>query len=414
MPDCGALDRVEPSHEPSKKSSSLQEKSLPIIPSDPSRYGIETTSSARLEAIEAEIASSAMQSSLLDLPAEVISLILTFLDPSSLYVASLSCRTLRAYIFSRASRVLLQRQLRRVPGRRLEYSRLTSQELGRVFRHRVKENLLHGVSVLADRTSYLFPARPRVKTSVLHQCDDKDGHVLLIAHDGASSIVHVHNFYGKAPHAHYTLDPCLSTDFGRPLVQELRSLEVVQVCLLRSMHNPSQRSQTTTQIAVLYKYSLHPDRNNDFVRKATDKSDETLILAIYSDQNLDKFCEVQIESGEEVLAMAADRSDRVFILVDCFRRGRQLVFDVPFGDGMKSWHQCKSPTIFFVLYISYRACLAGRLGFGIRLHRFPHLPPSFSHFLPCRFDQMRFFDLGFLPQESASQIFSLCFGSCSL
>jgi hypothetical protein len=90
---------------------------------------------------------------LIDLPPEILIIILDQLDPSSFAIAIRTCNTFRNSALQNGK--ILLKNLRRIPGVKEGLDELTKPELFTLFRRRAAQSLL-GVGVLYDRKTYAF------------------------------------------------------------------------------------------------------------------------------------------------------------------------------------------------------------------------------------------------------------------
>ena len=245
---------------------------------------------------------------LLDLPPEVLGLTLKWLDPNSLYLASLVCKTLRTAILS--SKSLLSHHLLCLPGFAVNCCSLTTPTISSLLTSRLEENLLCGVNILADRTWHQFTQRANVKASLLQLSRWPSRRENLLLVNAFATEVDVYFIKDNELKFAYTVGPHLLAEHeGFNDLREYR-LEVLKTAVVATEW---EGCSDPLELIVLYRYSFEDDCQNSFVRTAAKRSNATLKLVKFEGTDISTVRNIPIVPRGEVLGMAASYSGTVAI-----------------------------------------------------------------------------------------------------
>ncbi|KAI9659881.1 MAG: hypothetical protein M1821_001233 [Bathelium mastoideum] len=251
----------------------------------------------------------------LDLPPEILQLILEWLDPNSVFLASLVCKTLRSSIFSVKS--ALHCHLNAVPGCPTDPNSLTIQEAGRLYNVKLQASLLRGVNILADRRCYQFVRRPKAKIGLLQPCECASNHTILILVDPADDTIHIYYTAGEQLIHSYCLKTSLLADCVGVEDPRDMNLQVLSIALNLPSGGESRCKGATSKLFVLYRYSISGGSQNSFIRLAADKAKEVLKLVKYDGRHISGIQDIAISVGDQVLGLAFHgRRDVAIILKD--------------------------------------------------------------------------------------------------
>lgn len=200
---------------------------------------------------------------LLNLPPEVLQIILWHMDPGTLFISLFTCKQI--FDAAKAKNVLLH-QIGSIPGLRLGLGEnVRNPELLTEFRHRAAKTLL-GVGVLADVAKYAHGSN----LINVRQC------VLSPGASGAPAqlaTVYQHhpvvNIYELAAD-HIRLKAELRTELSRSYGGGSCNVEVLKVAF-----------SANRDLAVLYRYTLHSEKASPFVDEAAAKAKRTLKLVTF-------------------------------------------------------------------------------------------------------------------------------------
>ncbi|KAL1389656.1 hypothetical protein HDK64DRAFT_96201 [Phyllosticta capitalensis] len=211
---------------------------------------------------------------LLQLPAELILGILSFLDPTSFYQCLLVCKTLVSHV--RGSKKLLKQQIASVPGSHgyafKKFLRIASaSELLTVFAQRSKSHLLHG---RADVTQFKL-ASPKYKLGAFASCMCDNSHMFMAVVNAESGAIGVH---------HVGLEgiPSLKCILA-PQTLGLAGTEEIKFKVLKCAFpfDSINREGCLDRLAVLYSYNIPGSTTEPFVQQAQQQSKLMLKLVTW-------------------------------------------------------------------------------------------------------------------------------------
>jgi hypothetical protein len=258
---------------------------------------------------------------LLNLPPEILELVLRDLDPGSFSIMLMTCKTIRANVLS--SSKLLHEQLLQVPGLRVEGPK-SNIEVLQAFTQRAAYHALNGVNVLADTVTY----RPELKGSIqiesnqiwsqpkLSQiqrcCSQKCEYGILAATVDAHANIQVYSArrgFAAPKHQLRSWELMIEDDPNEPCVR----FKVVIFNFWRTAPKSGQYPYHTDRITALYQYEvLSTNRPPWFIREAMAKARSTLKLITWSirDEKVIDVRDVQIAPDEEAerMAVGTDRT----------------------------------------------------------------------------------------------------------
>ena len=273
---------------------------------------------------------------LVELPPEILELILHRLDPNSLFLASLTCHTVRSSIFS--TKTLLNHHLTLVPGhpvdQSVEDSPLTVTALGNVLTTRLQNTLLRGVNILADRTSCRFTQRHSAKASIFETCRgcSKD-HCLLVLVDAFDARIDVY-FVSRDDTLVfcYSLGPELLATYLGLEASDRYKLEILRVATPAKSHKVNPHQKPTSTLIVLCRYSIRKDRENSFVVSAARRSRCILKLVRFDGDCVSAVRNVHVEKRDEVMGLAADEKGKTAVIAIRTLLGSQEILIVSLAE----------------------------------------------------------------------------------
>jgi hypothetical protein len=289
---------------------------------------------------------------LLDLPPEILELVLLNTDPSTFSLMLMTCKSIRANVL--ASSTLLYEHLLRVPGLRLD-GPVTKVELLQSFTQRAAQHALNGAGVMADgiiyrpsrntdqssgsrRAQVLFSRDIQIQSHEAYRqrtqiqpreiwtqpklnqmqgcCPQKCEYGVLAAAIDGDANIHVYSArYGFVAPKYRLPSSELQID---------ENSETPRVCfnviLFRFGRSTVKGSYPyhTDRITALYQYEVLPgtSRPNRFVKEAMSKASSTLKLVTWDirDENLVESRDISTSPDEEVVHMAV-KNDRTVTIV---------------------------------------------------------------------------------------------------
>jgi hypothetical protein len=188
---------------------------------------------------------------LLNVPPEILDLILSFLDPPAFSLVLLSNKVLRQRILS--SSQALHSQLRAVPHvhncQTLLCKSEGSAQLLNLFNKRAAAHCMNGISVLCDAVSYTPSFRPRYKLAQIARFEgNHDPTELAAIPELDTGKVHIYSMNQGFPVGRFLIDPVM-------LHPALANFEIV----LLKLHEQSSKRHVT----MLYRYSSLKDPSLD-------------------------------------------------------------------------------------------------------------------------------------------------------
>jgi hypothetical protein len=258
---------------------------------------------------------------LLNLPPEILELVLVNLDPSSFSIMLMTCKSIRANVL--ASSKLLHQQLLRVPGLRIDDPK-TNVEVLQAFTQRAAYHALNGANVLVDTVTYRpkpsAPVQirtnkiwPQPKLSQIQRCCyQKCEYGIVAATVDAHANIQVYSARKGFAAPKYQLrswELMVDDDPFEPCVR----FKVVIFNFWRTAPKNGQYPFHTDRLTALYQYEVLPGpRPNRFIMEATLKALTTLKLVTWSirDEKVIDVRDVDISPDEEAerIAVGTDRT----------------------------------------------------------------------------------------------------------
>ena len=250
---------------------------------------------------------------LVNLPPELLELILRWLDPNTLFLASLVCKTLRNHIFSTKSS--LHYHFDRIPGFGANDDDTTKFELVRLLDSGLQDNLLRGVNILADRTYCQFLRRANPKLSLLQACPCSIDHCILVLVDALDHTIRVFTIEEDTAIFAYSLPPSLLA--GYDSIDDPRNyvLNVLGVAAITKSHKINPRQRPTSKLFVLYQYSIVENSQNSFVSEAARNAREMFKLVKFDGECIIGVQDLHVQAGDRVLGMAVKSGGRVALVI---------------------------------------------------------------------------------------------------
>lgn len=209
---------------------------------------------------------------LLDLPPELLVLILTKLDPDSFYIALLVCKTIRDH--ARSSKVLLKHQLDQLPGHRY-HDTMRTETLVQLFKICAHEHLSDGTGILTDVTCFKpgstgsEPQRIQLRQSSIFRCCGKHITAALVHRDSGS--VWLYDLTASRPRLKHTLTlDCLD------LINDVHC-EALKV----AFQNREDLNGCPDTVVVLYSWRVMDELSHPFVEAAAARAKSVLKLVTY-------------------------------------------------------------------------------------------------------------------------------------
>lgn len=204
---------------------------------------------------------------LLDLPPELLVLILIKLDPDSFYIALLVCKTIRYH--ARGSRALLHNQLDRLSGPRV-CDGYSAENLLKTFKLRAHANLLDGADILTDVTCFKPGRAIHLQQSRVFRCCDE--HTIAAIVDKKDATVRLYDCTDFSPRLRHILTPeCLDVD-------EHVRFEALQI----AFWNGRSSLICPDRISVLYRWKVLGEQSHPFVKDAAERAVNFLKLVTYN------------------------------------------------------------------------------------------------------------------------------------
>lgn len=258
---------------------------------------------------------------LLDLPPEILELILMKLDPGSFSIMLMTCKPVLANILG--SKKLLSTQLLSIPGHRLTEPSTTGQ-LFSAFIRRASKHAFNGVGVLCDLKAFrpliepssqlwTRPRMNRLQTCCSSGCELQH---IIAAIDGNADI-HIYSVrtFGVLPRG--LLSSTLLDFDGDSSETPTTQFRIVAAEFWKS--NPARdNGQHLDRLTALYQYEvLAPtsQRQFPFVETAIKNAKEILKIVTWSilDMSIVSVRNVGVGEDEEPICIAASRSNTVAI-----------------------------------------------------------------------------------------------------
>jgi hypothetical protein len=195
---------------------------------------------------------------LLEFPAELFDLILSFLDPPSFSLLLLVNKSLREHILKSPQ---LHSQLRSLPHlhhcRQLQCKSGGPEQLLQLFNKRAASNCLNGISVLCDAVTYKSNFTPQIRLGQLERFEgNHDPAELIAVPEAGTGRVHIYSLNHGFPLGRFIIDP----------VALHPALDNFEIALLKLHEQDGKR-----HISILYQYSALRDASLDagFNRKSS-------------------------------------------------------------------------------------------------------------------------------------------------
>jgi len=233
--------------------------------------------------------------SLLDLPPEILVLILQNLEPDSFALTLQTCKAVRYHAIK--SKQLLLLHLQHVPGLPYELNDLSSEKLLSLFSHRASKHVRDGAHRMADIAVYISPlkvwGRAPTRSCFIRYVDQglSSRPLLTFAVDTADASINIFDLHKSIPRLKLTVSPdALDLDDSAGEGTTL-SFEVLNIAFPPdTAKGDGSRADIAVhhRMAVLYRYRVKrrsKDRNNSFINSAVAQSEVLCKLAIW-DLNL--------------------------------------------------------------------------------------------------------------------------------
>jgi hypothetical protein len=261
---------------------------------------------------------------LLNLPPEILELVLINLDPGSFSMMLMTCKSIRANVL--ASSKLLHEQLLRVPGLRVDGYKSNAEVL-QAFTQRAACHAFNGVNVLTDTVTYRPESKSRDQvqanqmwtqpklSQIQRCCYQKCEYGILAATVDAHANIQVYSARKGFASSKYQLRSWELMIKDDPIEPRVR-FKVLMFNFWRTAPKTGQYPYHTDRLTALYQYNVLPTaRPTPFTKEAMLKAWTTLKLItwIIRDETVIDVRDVRISPDEEAIRMAVGTDSTVAI-----------------------------------------------------------------------------------------------------
>jgi len=224
--------------------------------------------------------------SLLDLPPEILILILQRLEPDSFALALQACKAVRFHALK--SKKLLLYHLGQVPGLPYGLDELPNDKLLALFGKRASCHVHDGADRMADLVSFTTTFKPWAKVPTrncfVRYADQglPDRPLLSTAVDPTDASIYIYDLHKALPRLKMTLSPyALDLDDSGGPNPDL-NFEVVSFAMI---HDSELAAEPILRMVVLYRYRIKrrsKDRGNAFIEAAVAESETVCKLVVWN------------------------------------------------------------------------------------------------------------------------------------